>query len=184
MIKYNNIIYYNENKNNKFYKSLMKDCYLFEKEISGALILCRNIDSFEIVLKEIIKEKKLNNNIIFNLITTGSTFDNIMELLLKNKEYENCFEHICIYCYNLKKYEHFKKKYQNKINNDIYNYRDDIIQFIKRNSNSKIKPFKINKIINHNNYDNKYKKKYNTMLLKYIDAFNEKNNKKWISKIN
>ena len=165
--KYNNIIYYDENISH--YNALVRDCENLEKETPGTFILCRNIISLEIVIKEIINQRKINNNIIFNLISTGRTFDKVMKFLKSNNEYEKFFENICIYCFNIKKYEHFKETYKNEIKDNIYKEPKDIIHFIYRTSNSKISPFKINKLINYNFYVHNYIDKYNKLFKYYFE---------------
>ena len=109
------------------------------------------MNELEQIKKEILNENKKYKNIKFNLIITGSTFEQIMNYIHKDKAFENCFEHYCIYCIYLEKYENLKDKYAKL--NDVYNSSDDVIQFIKNTSNNKIRPFKINKLFNIDNCD-------------------------------
>ena len=170
--KYNNILYYDENELNM--KALYRDYELFEIETPGAFILCTDIESLELIKKEILIEKRKNNNVKFNLLTTGSAFDKIINYIQKDSEFANCFENLCIYCIHLKKYENFKTKYQNKLQDNIFNKREDIINFIQRTSNDKIRPFKINQLINFQKYNKKYKNNYLQILKYYSDLDNEK----------
>ena len=144
---YNNILYYDENTG----KNVKNDCNKFEKETLGGFIKCTNMNELEQIKKEILNENKKYKNIKFNLIITGSSFEQIMNYIHKDKAFENCFEHYCIYCIYLEKYENLKDKYAKL--NDVYNSSDDVIQFIKNTSNNKIRPFKINKLFNIDNCD-------------------------------
>ena len=115
-MKFNNIIYYNEN--NQFIQSINKDCDIFEKTTAGVFIFCNNLESLTIIREEILKQIKKDKRIIFNLITTGSSSEKIIEFLREKKEFYECIKNICIYCFDLKKYQYLKFKYP-KINDDI-----------------------------------------------------------------
>ena len=59
--RYNNIIYYNENKD--FLKSICKDSDVFERNTSGAFILCTSLESLKLIRSEIlIQIKKRSKN--------------------------------------------------------------------------------------------------------------------------
>jgi len=146
--KYNNILYYDENTG----KNVKNDCNIFEKETLGGFIKCTNMDELEQIKKEILNENKKYKKIKFNLISQGSTFQQIINYIQKDKEFEKCFENYCIYCRYLEKYENLKNDYSKL--KYIYNRADDVIQFIKNTSNNKIRPFKINKLFNIDNCDN------------------------------
>lgn len=153
--KFNNILYYNENKSYK--KSIYKECEHFEVETPGGFILCTSMNNLELVKKEILKEYNNNNKKIkFNLICTGKQFEDVYKFIEKDDDFKNCFNDYCIFCYNLKKYDNYKNKYQNKVHNDIYRKEEDIIKFIKRTSSSTILPFKINQIITYYKYQHKF----------------------------
>jgi serine/threonine protein kinase len=109
--KYNNIIYYDENTENSSEKN--QDSDFFEKKTPGAFFLCTNLDSLKLISKEIIRQNKKDKRIIFNIITTGSKCDKIMDFLNdnNNKEFKDCIKNVCIYCMNLKKWGHLKEKY-------------------------------------------------------------------------
>ena len=170
--KYNNILYYDENELNM--NALFRDYESFEKETPGAFILCTDMKSFEIIKKEILREMRKNSNIKFNLLTTGSSFNKIITYIQGDNKFANCFENLCIYCINLKKYEAFKKQYQNKLHDNIYNKREDIIRFIQSTSNNRIRPFKINQLIDYPNFVKKYQYKYLQIFNHYNDLDNEK----------
>ena len=178
--KYNNIIYYDEN--DEHIKSVYKDSNLFEKETNGAFILCRNKDCFNIIKEEILIEYKKDSKIAFNIITTGSAFEKLIQYLLQDKQFTKCFKNICIYCINVKKYEHFKKKYKNKVHDNIYDRSDDVIKFIEESSSEKIRPYKIFKLITQNYFMEKYQNRYNKLLYFYGN-FEEGNYKKYIKEI-
>jgi len=147
---YNNILYYDESLK----KNVKNDCDKFEKETLGGFIKCSNMVELEQVKKDILNENKKCNDIKFNLIITGSTFEKIMEYIQDDKTFEKCFENYCIYCRYIQNYEYLKD-YYSKLK-DIYNITDDVIQFIKNKSNNKIRPFIINKILNEKNNIDEY----------------------------
>ena len=152
--KSNNIIYYDENINNHA-ESVYKDCKLFENNTNGAFILCYNLGSLNLIMKEVLKISKLDKRFVFNIIVTGSKCEIIMEFLQKNPEFDNCIKNICVYCYRKDKYIYLKEKYK-KIQ-DIYSCGSYIINYIKNVSSEEIKPFPQKKIITFENYLNKYK---------------------------
>ena len=80
--KYNNIIYYDENK--EYLNELLKDCDSFEENTMGGFILCQNMETLKIVREEILKQNSINQKISFNLLTTGSTFNLISFILRRN----------------------------------------------------------------------------------------------------
>ena len=92
--KFNNIIYYDENL--KFINSINKDSDFFEKNTTGAFILCNNLESLSIIREEILKQIKKDKRTTFNLITTGSTCKKIMNYLNENKEFFDCIKNVCI----------------------------------------------------------------------------------------
>ena len=154
---YNNIIYYDENIN--FSKSINKDSDYFERHTPGAFILCTDLESLRLIRTEILKEIQKDERINFNLITTGSSCIKIMEFLKEDKKFENCINNVCIYCYNLEKYIPLKYKY-NQIHDDIYNQREQVLNFIRIFSAKEIKPFPLTKLISYNDYIKKYKNRH------------------------
>ena len=78
---HNNILYYDNNK--KYFQLVLNECKSFEKETPGAFIFSSNKDSFKLIKEEIKRENKRNNQIKFNLITTGRAFKEILKLFLK-----------------------------------------------------------------------------------------------------
>ena len=148
IIKYNNIVYYDENIED-YKDEIHEDSYLFEKNILGAFLLCTNIDSLSLVMKEISKECSEDRQIEFNLIVTGRACNKVMEYLT-NKDYEQYFKNICIYCMNIDDHSYLKTRYP-KIYN-IYNDPDDVVEYIKKFSSPNIKPFRATKLVTYEEY--------------------------------
>ena len=69
-VKYNNIIYYDENIGHNNY--INKDSYYFERNTPGAFIFCNDLESLRFVRAEILKEIENEERIIFNFITNGA----------------------------------------------------------------------------------------------------------------
>ena len=155
--KYNNIIYYDENL--KFINSINKDSDFFEKKTTGAFILCHDLESLLIIREEILKQIKKDRRITFNLITTGSTCEKIMNFMSENKEFFDCIKNVCIYCMDINKYEPLKLKYP-KIHNDIYNNPNDVLNFINKYSDTNIRAYPIIKLITFQEYKDKYKNRH------------------------
>ena len=155
--KYNNIIYYDENID--FKKKIFNDSDKFERKTPGAFILCTNELSFDMIKKEILKQIKKDRRYIFNLITTGSLFEKVINLLSQDNEFNNCIKNICIYCFNLKKYLPLKNRHP-KLHENIYNKINNVIDFINKNASKDIKPYPITKLIRFEDYLDKYKDRH------------------------
>ena len=153
---FNNIIYYDENKD--FRQEVHKDSDHFERVTPGAFILCSDIESLDLIKYEIVPQIKREKKTIFNLITTGSACDKIMEYLNKNIALKNCINKVCIFCYNLTKWSSLKNKYD--IIYGVYNRQSDIVNFIKKYSSKDIKPFPLTKLITYLDYNDKYKDRH------------------------
>ena len=179
---FNNILYYDENLSNNHIKYIYRDSEKFENNTLGGFILCINMEILKIIKKEILRKNKLCYNIKFNLITTGKSFEKIVNYIQEDKEFEKCFENYCIYCYNLKYYESYKIKYKNKLHNDIYNKYTDIIEFIKRTSNNNIRPYKMDKLITISKYNNIYQHKY-LKIAKFSGTLDDENYKKYYEEL-
>ena len=152
--KYNNIIYYDENANNNIYKkNVYKDSDKFERITPGAFILCTNLDSLKLIKEEILRQKKRDKNTIFNLITTGSQCEKVMEFIKEDKEFENCIKNVCVYCRDLA-WSKLKNKYS-KIYG-VFNKPKDVVNFINNFSSKEIKPFYLTKLITLEDYLDKY----------------------------
>ena len=158
--KYNNIIYYDENIN--FIKDIHSDSDLFEKNTSGAFILCTNENSFNLVKNEIlhyVNKNKNNNKAIFNLIISGNNFEKVINFLNENKNFDSYISNYCIYYRDKNDYSHFKDKFP-KLHEDIYSKRKEIIHFIYKTSSKDINPYPITKVKTFEDYEDKYKEKH------------------------
>ena len=154
---FNNIIYYDENKD--FRENVYKDSDFFERITPGAFILCSDMESLELIKDEVVKQYKREKKTIFNLITTGSTCDKIMEYLNKNKDLKNCIANACVFCWNLGTWSKLLNKYNN-ILRGVYNIQTQVAEFIKKYSSKDIKPFPLTKLITLADYNNKYKDRH------------------------
>ena len=157
--KFNNIIYYDENIN--YINYVHSDSDYIEKITLGAFILCTDLNSLKLIIDEIIKKNNYNKKMEFNLVVTGSKCEKVMNFLQKknNQEFYECITNICIYCMHPEKYQHLKIKYP-KIHDDIYKKRQDIVNFINKNSSEKLLPFPITKLITYEEYNEKYKERH------------------------
>ena len=166
--KFNNILYYNENK--EFMGSIYQEIDYFERHTSGAFIFCNNEISLSLVIKEILKAINNDQFIKFNIMTTGSSFEKIMKILDNNPQFKNCISNVCIYCLpkNKDRNESFKSKY--KILCGVYDNGKEIVkEFIEKLSSKEIKPFPIIKLITYDNYFDKYKERHHKISQFYGD---------------
>ena len=164
--KFNNILYYDENISD-YLKEINKDSDLFERCTPGAFILCTNIDSLKLIRTEILNQIKKDKRATFNLITTGSTCEKIMNFLKEDINFENCIKNACVYCRNLKEWSPLKDKYK-KIYN-VCNMQKDVINFINKFSSTEIKAFPITKLLTYQDYLDKYKERHITISQFYGD---------------
>ena len=153
--KYNNIIFYDERI--EYIHSINKDSDYFEKHTPGAFILCTDLESLRLVRAEILNEIQKNSRITFNLIITGSSFTKIIKFLKEDKRFESCINKVCIYCSNLEKYISLKS---NKIHEDRYTRKHQVVDFIKKFSSKEIKPFPLIKLITYEDYIKKFKNRH------------------------
>ena len=151
--KFNNIIYYDSNIH--FLSNINYDIDDFEKVISGAFIVCTNMDSFSLIRAEILFEIVKEKSWTFNLITTGSQCDNVMRFLDEAPKFKRCIAHICVYCPDFQKWAHLKSKYD--LVYDVVSSKEGVINFIKNFSSKEIEPYHITKVITLNDYLDKYK---------------------------
>ena len=169
-LKYNNIIYYDENIN--FKNNIYRDSDIFERYTPGTFILCTDKDSLNMVKEEILRQLKKDSRITFNLITTGSKFLEVMKIIEENKDFEKCIENYCIYCRYVEKYSYLKNNYP-KLHDNIYNKTKQVIGFIKKYSSEKIKPYPFTKLITYEDYIKKYKDRHNKISQFYGDLTKE-----------
>ena len=146
---YSNIIYYNDNMD--FSTSIYKDSDDFEINTNGAFILCTNIESLKILTEEILGENKIDNRIKFNLIIGEVNFKVLNNFFNENIHFYDIIDNICLY--NSKKKIDIDLKFiYAKIKNNIYNKKEDVIDFIRKNNKKEIKPFNINKLLTYELY--------------------------------
>ena len=143
-----NIIYHDESFF-KRRKEICEDCEYFQRHINGAFILTYDVNSFLLTMREL-KEKGKNNQ--FDLIVTGSTVVNIMELLY-SKDFIDCIENIFIYTYSPDKYLKVKEKYS-KIKKIFFD-RGEVIEYLK-NLNENKPLYKLTNLITYDDYKYKY----------------------------
>ena len=137
--KYNNdIIYFIPN-------CKIKEIFFFEKNIIGSFLYCKDINSFKLLRKEILNKKKRSPDLIFNIITSGSSFKDLQNIIEENKDFENCIKNICIFCYAIDKY----KKYQDECKKifGVYKEPKDVLEFLTK-TQTKNHYFKTKIIIN------------------------------------
>ena len=147
----NNILYYNENI--KDLEKIYKDSDYFETNTLGAFILCTNMESLKLISKEIIRENKKDNNILFNLILGEFNLDRFKTFLNENKEFEKCIQNTLIYNNNIKANFNIENL---KILN-VFNNKKDINDLISILSSKDINPFPLAKLIKYQDYLEKYK---------------------------
>ena len=162
---FNNIIYYDENIN--YLNSINKDSDLFERATPGAFTLCTSLDSLELVKKEIVKQVKKNKKMTFNLITTGSKCETIIDFLNNNADFKNCIKKICVYCMNIGKWGYLKDKYE--IVHKVVTTQSEVIKFINEYSLEEIKPYSMTKLLTYEDYKSKYKERHITISMFYGD---------------
>ena len=170
--KFNNILYFDEINDDKYKDNIYSDCEYFEENTPGSFIFCSNKEDLDVVKNEILEEFNKNRKYIFNLITTGSSWENhICKFLDENSNFKTIIKNVCIYCHNIKKYNNLPKKYN--IIKAVWCTRDPVVNFIKKSSSENIIPFPLVKLVTYENY----KKKYNTLHL-IISLFYGENNEK------
>ena len=155
--KFNNIIYYDVNVNHL--SSINNDSDYFERITPGAFILCTNMESFKLIRAEILCEIKKDKRISFNIITTGSQCENIIQFLDEDEIFKGCIKKICVYCMDKKKWGKLKKTYKLLVS-DVVDSSEDVVKFIRIFSSEEIKPFQVTKLITFNDYLDKYKERH------------------------
>ena len=170
--KFNNIIYYDTNVDN-YKNDVYGDSNLFEQITPGAFILCNNIDSLEIIKDEILRHRKSEKKVIFNLISNGQGYINdLKKYLANNKQFKKCLNKCCIYCRYPNNYMNEKKENPDFISLITCN-TDEVINFIKDSSSKDIKPFPLTKLITFKIYSEKYKERHKKISEFYGDLNKE-----------
>ena len=178
--KFNNIIYFDENKEEKNEQVIFNDCQKFEENTPGCFIFCDDFNYLNLIkhdiLEEINKNKDKNKEYTFNLITTGISWEEKINKLLKNdndNDWKKIIKNVCIYCKNFDEYT--KYKYLSKefnIINCVWSAPTPVVKFIQRSSSEKTLPFPYTKLVTYE----KYKEGYNIFHL-MISAFYGENKK-------
>ena len=145
-----NLIYYDENIDTNR-NEIIGDSFVFEKESNGTLILVSNIKSMLLLLNEFKKCKECPK---FHLLCTGSKFENLMSYLQRVNDINNYIVSVCIYTFDVKKYSYLLPKY--KIIKGIYNDRDEVIEYIKKNKIKDNIRYKQSQLITFYDYKDKY----------------------------
>ena len=153
----NNIIYYDENID-QYLKSINQDSDYFERMTPGAFILCTDLTSLGLIREEILSNKKKDNRISFNLITTGSKCKKVMEFLKEKKDFEDCIKHVCVYCWDVARHSKLKNEY--KIIDIVCNTQKEVINFIHKFASEDIKAYPLTKLIRYQDYVDKYKERH------------------------
>ena len=170
--KFINIIYHDENHNNNYFtQSINKDAIELRKVTNGTFIFSNSEESFRLIIKGI-KKYKNDDNIKFILITTGSTFEKIYNILNQENS-TNLIYKSCIYC--LHKNNHIDKldKYPNFLNG-IYTSKTEVKNFILENSSENYKIFEVLKLVTYKDYINEYYKLHEIISKNYKSNKNEK----------
>ena len=167
--KFNNIIYYDNNikineedtKKKEYYKkSIYGDSNIFEQKTPGAFILCTNLDSLKIIRDEILRNRKVEKKVKFNLISNGRGYvEDLKKFFDENKKFKECFNKVCIYCRQPKNYEKEKNENPNFIST-ITIEKKNVFKFIEETSSKDIKLFSLTKLITLGDYLNKYKERH------------------------
>ena len=154
--KFNNIIYYDPNIN--CLSNNYQDSDYFERATPGAFILCTNMDSFKLLRTEILIEIEKDKRISFNIITTGSQCDNVMQFLNEDPKFKSCIKKVCVYCMNIRNWAPLKSKYD--LVYDVVTSIQEVKDFIQKFSSEEIKPYHLTKIITLDDYLEKYKERH------------------------
>lgn len=147
--KFINVIYHDENYYN-FSKCINDGAIEFRKYTNGTFIFSNCVESFNLIIEGIRDNlKDLNDdNIKFLLITTGSTFEKIYNIL-KDKNCKNLIYKCCIYC--LHKNFHINKlsnpEYSNFLE-AVFNKQEEVDNYIVNNSRENNKIFEVLKLVN------------------------------------
>ena len=182
--KFNNIIYYDNNAQ-KYKKDIFFDSDIFEQITPGAFMLCTSLDSLEIIRDEILRHRRVEKKVMFNLIANGRGYvDDLKKFFEKNKEFKKCFNKGCIYCMNKDKYEKEKNENPDFISL-VTNDASQVIDFINDLSSKDIKAFPLTKLVTLIDYTNKYKERHEKISEFYGDLNKEtyEKNKKKIKEI-
>ena len=170
--KFNNIIYYDSNAD-KYKGNIHSDSDLFERKTPGAFILCTNLKSLSVIRDEILKYRKSEKKVIFNLISNGRGYrDHLKDFLKENKDFRESISKLCIYCLNPDRYREYKEKEPEFISEIVAN-TSEVVDYIKKYSSKDIKPFPLTKLVTLKDYLDKYKERHKKISEFYGDLNKE-----------
>ena len=171
MHKFINVIYHDENyKTNTFTQTINEDAIELRKVTNGTFIFSNSEQSFQLIIKGI-KKYKNDENMKFLLITTGSTYEKIYNILNQ----ENCIDLIdksCIYCLHKKNHIDKLDKYPNFLK-AIFTTKTEVKKFILENSSENNKIFEVLKLVTYKDYINEYYKLHQIISKNYKNNQNE-----------
>ena len=170
--KFNNIIYFDSNAD-KYKGNIHSDSDLFERKTPGAFILCTDLKSLSVIRDEILKYRKSEKKVIFNLISNGRGYkDYLKGFLDQNKDFRECINKLCIYCLKPDKYREYKEKEPEFISEIVVN-ESEVVDYIKKYSSKDIKPFPLTKLVTLKDYLDKYKERHKKISEFYGDLNKE-----------
>jgi len=170
--KFNNIIYYDSNAD-KYKGNIHSDSDLFERKTPGAFILCTNLKSLSVIRDEILKYRKSEKKVIFNLISNGRGYrDHLKDFLKENKDFRESISKLCIYCLNPDRYREYQDEEPEFISEIVAN-KMEVVDYIKRYSSKDIKPFPLTKLVTLEDYLDKYKERHKKISEFYGDLNKE-----------
>ena len=152
---FNNIIYYDENNEQKYEEKIYLNCVYFQEQTNGAFIFCKDKEELNLVKSEILEKYNINDKYKFNLITSGNSWVNTIEEIMKNDEdFKKIIKNVGIFCKNRKVYQELEN---NEIINGVWDNPMVVANFIKRSSSTNILPFPAVKLITYESYQKDYK---------------------------
>ena len=123
----------------------------------GSFIYCKNQGSLELIREEILNKKKRHPELIFNIITSGSDCKDLLKFIEENKEFDNCIKNICIFCWELEKYQKYKNECKKIF--DVYKKTSNVIDFFLIKTQTKNHYFKT-KLITEEYYTKIYNSRH------------------------
>ena len=154
-VGFNNIIYYDENNEQKYGEKIYVNCVDFQEQTNGAFIFCKDKEELKLIKSEI-KKININDKYKFNLITSGNSWVNTIEKIMKNDElFKKIIKNVGIFCKNREDYKELENN--NEIINGVWDNPMVVANFIKRSSSSNILPFPAVKLITFESYQKDYK---------------------------
>ena len=123
----------------------------------GSFIYCKNQGSLELIREEILNKKKRHPELIFNIITSGSDCKDLLKFIEENKEFDNCIKNICIFCWELEKYQKYKNECKKIF--DVYKKTSDVIDLFLIKTQTKNHYFKT-KLITEEYYTKIYNSRH------------------------